>query len=108
MKGNQKRDFVYVTDVCDAFYKSLNRNIINKIFNIGSGNPKSINYLVKLIRGKKTFIKKTCEPDITHANISFAKRYLNWSPKVSLDEGIKNVITNIDYWKMLLYGQRKK
>lgn len=98
--GNQKRDFVYVTDVCDAFYKSLNRNIINKIFNIGSGNPKSINYLVSLIGGKKTFIKKRPgEPDITHANISFVKKHLNWSPKVSLDEGIKKVIINIDYWK---------
>ena len=70
------------------------------IFNIGSGNPKSINYLVSLIKGDKIFIKKRPgEPDITHANILYANKILNWSPKISIEEGIKMVLKNIDYWK---------
>ena len=74
------------------FYKSLNVNIKNMIFNIGSGNPKSINYLVSLIKGDKIFIKKRPgEPDITHANILYANKILNWSPKISIEEGIKMV-----------------
>jgi UDP-glucose 4-epimerase len=107
--GNQKRDFIYVTDVCKAFYKSLNKNVSNKIFNIGSGKPKSINYLISLIKGEKIFIKKRPgEPFITHANISKAKKYLNWRPLISLEDGIKIVLDDILYWKKAPLWDKKK
>ncbi len=107
--GNQKRDFIYVTDVCEAFYKSIERNISNEILNIGSGNPKSVNHLVSLIKGQKIYIKKRPgEPFITHANIAKAKKYLNWKPIVNLKSGIKLVLNDISYWKNAPLWDEKK
>ena len=98
--GNQKRDFVYVKDVCNAFIKAIFSKQVNKIYNVGYGNSKSINYLAKLIGGKRVYIpRRPGEPDNTQANISKIKKELKWKPKISLEEGIKEVKKNILFWK---------
>ncbi len=97
--GKQKRDFTYVTDIANALYLASRYKKTN-IFNVGSGKPKSINYLVKLLGGNKIHIpKRPGEPDITHANINKIKKELNWKPKVSFETGIKKVLKNINNWK---------
>ena len=97
--GTQKRDFTYVTDVCEGMYLAAMSKFDKEIFNIGSGNPQSVNYLAELIGGDKVFIpKRPGEPDITHANISKAKSKIGYNPKVSFEEGVGNVLDNIDYW----------
>ena len=66
--GSQRRDFTYVTDVVSAIIKSAKSKIHGEIFNIGSGRTVSVNYLAKLIKGKKVFIpKRPGEPNITFA-----------------------------------------
>ena len=98
--GNQKRDFIYVTDIADAFFKAGVSDVANEIFNVASGNPQTVNRLVSLLGGRKVFIpKRPGEPDVTWADISKIKKMLNWQPKVSFEEGIKKIIDNIDYWK---------
>ncbi len=98
--GNQKRDFVYVKDVCEAFAKSLFSNLKNETFNLGYGKPESVNKMIEIIGGKKIFIpKRPGEPSITHANIRKIKLKLKWKPKVSLKDGLNIVLKNIDYWK---------
>lgn len=98
--GFQTRDFVYVSDVVDAFITACYSNISGEVFNIGSGNPQSINYLVKLLEGEAIYIpKRPGEPNSTHADIAKAQKYLNWYPKVSFEEGVANMLKNIDYWK---------
>ena len=73
--GKQKRDFIYVDDVVKAFYASTKNNIKNKIFNIGSGNPRSVLEMLKILKGKKIYIpKRPGEPNITHADITLAKK----------------------------------
>ena len=98
--GNQKRDFIYVSDVCNAFYKALMKNITNERLNIGFGKPRKVNEMVKIIGGQKIYVpKRPGEPDLTHANISKAKRLLSWKPTINLEEGLKKVIKDINYWK---------
>lgn len=98
--GNQKRDFVYVSDVVEAFIQSASLDIKNEIFNIGSGDPQSINKLVSLLGGEKVYIpKRPGEPDCTWADISKIKKMIGWQPRVSFEEGISNVLENINYWK---------
>ncbi|MDP3732161.1 MAG: SDR family oxidoreductase [Candidatus Omnitrophota bacterium] len=98
--GSQKRDFVYVLDVAQAFIQAAMSNIEDGIFNVGSGNPQSINKLVSLLGGEKTHIpKRPGEPDCTWADINKIKEMLGWQPRTSFEEGISLVLEDIDYWK---------
>ena len=107
--GEQKRDFVNVKDVAEAFYKALKSNKKNKTYNVGSGSPISVNKLVSLLEGKKVFIpKRPGEPDITHANVDLIKNELKWKPKISIQDGIKEVLANINYWKKSPLWTRNK
>ena len=98
--GKQKRDFINVKDVSEAFIKCLNPKIKNEIINIGSSSPKKINYLVSLISKKKIHIPmRPGEPKITHSSILKAKKILKWKPKINFEDGISELINNINYWK---------
>lgn len=98
--GTQTRDFTYVTDVADAFYTAAKSNICNEIMNVGSGNTYSVNKIVNLLGGNTIYIsKRPGEPDCTFADISKIKNLLNWSPKVSIEEGVNKLLENIDYWE---------
>tara|TARA_B100000780_G_scaffold267926_1_gene225422 strand:+ start:134 stop:1132 length:999 start_codon:yes stop_codon:yes gene_type:complete len=99
--GNQKRDFLYVTDVVEAFYKASSTKLSNKIWNLGSGKPQSVNKLIKILNpiGRIDIPKRPGEPSITYANITKIKKDLNWKPKISFEEGVSKILENIDYWK---------
>tara|TARA_Y100000591_G_C21850506_1_gene711416 strand:+ start:2061 stop:3065 length:1005 start_codon:yes stop_codon:yes gene_type:complete len=98
--GNQKRDFTYVTDVVEAFYKAASSNYSGEIFNLGTGKPNSINYLVKILGGRKIFIpKRPGEPNITCANPKKIKKKLNWKPKMKFENGVKIMLKDINNWK---------
>jgi UDP-glucose 4-epimerase len=98
--GEQTRDFTYVSDVVNAIIKAANSDKTNKVYNVGSDKAYSINYLVKLLQGMKEFIpKRPGEPDCTFANISKIKKELNWKPIVSIEDGVKKMLSEIEYWK---------
>jgi len=98
--GTQTRDFTYVTDVVEAIYSATISSVKNEIFNIGSDNTYSINQIVKYLNGPSINIpKRPGEPDCTWANIEKAKKMLGWKPKIDLQNGIKMLMQNIDYWK---------
>lgn len=98
--GNQKRDFIYVSDAIEAFIKAASSDIKNEVFNVGSGNPQSINRLVSLLEGEKIAIpKRPGEPDCTWADINKIKSLLAWQPRVPFEEGVKRMLENIDYWR---------
>lgn len=99
--GNQTRDFTYVTDVADAcFTASLRNDVAGEVFNVGSGNTYSINRLVELLKGEKTYIpKRPGEPDCTFADISKIRNVLQWNPKISFEHGVQLVLDNIEYWR---------
>lgn len=98
--GNQKRDFIYVSDVAAAFIKAAFSDIKNGVFNVGSGNPQSVNRLVSLLKGEKIYIpRRPGEPECTWADITKISNELGWRPGVSFEEGIKKVRENIDYWR---------
>ena len=98
--GTQIRDFTYVTDVVNAFVKAAKSDCQGEIFNVGSGNTYSINYLVQLLGGNIVYIpKRPGEPDCTHADISKIKKLLGWKPEITFEEGVKSLLEQIDYWK---------
>ncbi len=101
--GEQTRDFTYVTDIVDAFYTAAQSDIVGERFNVGSEHTYSVNRLVELLGGAEETIvhipKRPGEPDCTWADTSKISRVLNWHPRVSLEEGVKHMLDNIDYWK---------
>ena len=67
---------------------------------MGAGNPQSINKLVKIIGGEVTYLPaRPGEPDCTWADIKKICKDLNWSPKVSFEEGVSIMLSKIENWK---------
>ncbi len=99
--GTQTRDFTYVTDIVDACVVASDcEEAIGEDFNVGSNNHYSVNRLVELLGGEKIFIpKRPGEPDCTFADTAKIKRIVGWEPKVSIEDGVKNMLDNIDYWR---------
>jgi UDP-glucose 4-epimerase len=98
--GSQTRDFLYVTDVARAFYAAAVTDRVQRIYNLGAGNPQSVNYLAQLLGGPSIHIpKRPGEPDCTWADISRIRAELGWSPQVSFEDGVKTMLANIDYWR---------
>ena len=98
--GKQTRDFTFVSDIVSAIISAAESNVKGEIINIGSNNTYSINRLVELLEGEVVYIpKRPGEPDCTWANISKAQKLLNWYPKVSLEEGVKILLNDMNYWQ---------
>lgn len=97
--GGQSRDFTYVSDIANGTVKSR-KNLGYEVINLGGGKkPISINKVISQIEsafGKKAIIdnKAFHKADVleTWADISKAKKILDWEPKVSFEEGIERTI----------------
>ncbi len=103
--GYQTRDFSHIDDIIRAIILLLKSNkkiIFGKIFNIGSGKDIKIKDLVikikKIIgKGKPNFGQKKMRKNeiiISKPSIKKVKDYVNWQPKISLEDGIKNLVLN--------------
>ena len=87
--GTQRRDFIYVTDVAQAFLAAARTSISGERFNVGAGNPQSVNRLPK----------RPGEPDCTFANISKIVSQLGWKPVVPFEDGVRRMLVDIDRWR---------
>jgi UDP-glucuronate 4-epimerase len=101
-KAKMFRDFTYIDDVVTAIVKLINskKKISHNILNIGKGKPDRLIDLVNSLQNNlnnkfnisyidfmpKGDIKKTYSSNIK------IKKFLNWSPKTSLNEGINKFI----------------
>tara|TARA_A100001388_G_scaffold276056_1_gene262834 strand:+ start:388 stop:1368 length:981 start_codon:yes stop_codon:yes gene_type:complete len=98
--GKQTRDFTYVLDVVESLLAAAKSNTSGKVYNVGSGKTVSINRLVELLGGDKIYIpKRPGEPDSTFADISLIKEDLGWRPNISIEQGVKIILKNIEYWR---------
>ncbi|MCH1913358.1 SDR family oxidoreductase [Leptospira noguchii] len=98
--GKQTRDFTYVRDVVEAVFAAAQSDKVGEIYNVGSGATISVNRIVELLKGEVTYIpKRPGEPDSTFADITKIKKDLKWSPKISIETGIGELLKNINYWR---------
>jgi UDP-glucose 4-epimerase len=98
--GTQGRDFIYVTDVASAFFAAAETEKTGEVFNLGAGNPQSVNRLVELLGGPVVYIpKRPGEPDCTWADISKISALLDWKPSVSFEEGVARMTAEIECWR---------
>jgi len=96
--GTQERDFTYVDDIALGSIAGL-KPLGFEVVNLGSDHPVQLNYVIKLMEeyiGKKAEIQyqpqHLADMSITWADISKAKRLLDWQPKITIEEGIYNAV----------------
>lgn len=108
VKGSskRKRDFIYIDDVVDIWFKSIfQNNVINQTFNLGSGKANSIKELLALILNYfpdcKVKYRKPTPGDQFYvcSDNSFLKKKFKIKKFISLKDGLKKFIkdsTSID------------
>jgi len=98
--GKQKRDFVYVSDVANAFLLAAKTKLVGKIWNLGSGKPQSVNKLIEILKGDVVYIpKRPGEPECTYADITKIKKDLAWKPKIKFKKGVELMLKEIESWR---------
>lgn len=101
--GNQSRDFTYIDDIANgtiAALKPLGCEIVNLG---GGGEPRSLREMIQIIerlveRKAQITHREAHSADMTEtqADITKAKALLNWSPRISLEEGLS---TSVAWYK---------
>ncbi|MBA7628793.1 dTDP-L-rhamnose 4-epimerase [subsurface metagenome] len=99
--GLQSRDFVHVSDICQALVLAMENDSANgEIFNVGTGTPTSIKEVAEIITEKinpdlrPEFNQQYRIGDIRHcvADISKIKNKLGYKPNINFKEGIDDLI----------------
>lgn len=98
--GEQRRDFVHVSDIVKANLLALeNENAVNKIFNVGTGHGTSVNELAAMLISKiypdakiQHELVRTEELRYSIADISKARNLLGYVPETNLSAQISEVI----------------
>jgi len=96
--GKQTRSFQYVSDLVDGLIALMNSNY-SMPMNIGNPDEYTIeqfaNIIKDLVGSHATLLHKdpvVDDPKQRRPDISLAKSWLNWSPKISLVEGLNRTI----------------
>ncbi len=113
--GSMGRDYTYVDDTVAGVVASLDyvpqSTLPFEIFNLGNSHPVPLAELIALLEtatGKEAIQERL--PDqpgdvpITWANIDKAKRLLGYSPKTSMDHGLRNFVA---WYRSTLRGTDK-
>ena len=95
--GEQRRDYVHVSDVIEANIiasTTNNEDVIGEMFNIGTEINYSVLDLIKFIGGENAKYKhipeRLGEARDTLSNCKKAYKYLQWTPKIKLEDWIKS------------------
>jgi len=109
-KGENVREWLFVSDCAQAIYHVMKKGKIGKVYNIGSNSEKKNIDLVRLILKnlkKPESLIEFVEDRLGHDyrySLDFSKmRYLGWKPKTSFNSGMKLTIdwycNNTDWLK---------
>ena len=95
--GSSLRDYTYIDDIVDGIISALDNknNLSCEIFNLGNSKPVSLNSFIECceeVTGKKAkydiIENQLGDVPLTYADIEKSRKLLNYSPKVSLREGL--------------------
>lgn len=103
--GEQKRDFIYVKDCCDVILWLLRDRSVNGIFNLGTGEARSWNDLVRAVfsaLGKKPSIEYIEMPEalrdqyqyFTEAKMGKLRKAGYTKQFTTLEDGVKDYVSN--------------
>lgn len=97
--GNMRRDFTFIKDIVDGILKLIETKLDYEIINLGNSKPADVKYVLGLIENelvKKANVKlvpiQQGDVPATFSDISKAKELLDWEPKVSVEDGVKEFV----------------
>jgi UDP-glucose 4-epimerase len=102
--GKQTRDFIYISDVVDALTTAgLTDSVNGLIINVGTGQEVSIDDLLRKIEnllGRKvsSLHNPSQSGGVTRlvAEISLARKVSEFEPRVSMDEGLRLMLSHYE------------
>lgn len=93
--GQMYRDWTYIDDIVKGIVAAVDRPLGYEVINLGRGEPVLLADFVRLIEeltGRKARLVPAPMPDAdipyTHADVSKARRLLDYSPTISVQEGV--------------------
>ena len=110
--GSNRRDWLYVTDHCEALMCVLDRGTVGETYNIGADNQVSnlelttqILEALDLPKSRIELVEDRPGHDFRYAVDSSRVRSIGWSPAVSLRDGLNKTLRwyldNQDWWRPL-------
>ena len=113
--GTYSRDFTYIDNVIDANLLSLvttNEKAINTVYNVAYGDRNTLNDLMKFLKEYLSLFDSKISNVVviygpnragdiphSHASVAKAKENLNYNPKFTLQQGLKEAVKW--YWENL-------
>ena len=98
--GESARDYTYIDDIIEGTMRAIKKSFNFEVFNLGNSKPVKLKDLIETLSKK---MEKTVQTEelsdqlgdvpITYADISKAKRLLDWEPKTSFEEGVERFLT---------------
>lgn len=98
--GSVRRDFTHVSDICGGLLAALVRpNVVGETINLGHDQPLELRQVIASLEatiGKKATIERLPQPPgempVTHADLTKARRLLDYEPRVSFDDGVREFV----------------
>lgn len=95
--GEQSRDFTFVDDVVAANLRAAeaDENCAGQVFNIGAGDPKTVNDVVRTVSNildtwvEPTYVdKRVGDIRTSHADITRSREILGWEPRADWKQAV--------------------
>ena len=117
--GKNVRDWIYVTDHCDAVEFLVHNGELGQVYNIGGGNERMNIEITDLILqhlkkppSLKTYIGDRLGHDRRYSVDISKIKTLGWTPRIDFEKAIVNTIQwyveNKTWWEKLKSGEYKK
>jgi UDP-glucose 4-epimerase len=93
--GTVTRDYIYIGDVVQAFLKAMTYSGEHRLFNIGAGEGRSLNQLIRAVEAVisrpvigKYLAARSFDVPTNVLDITRAKTFLDWQPETSFYDGL--------------------
>lgn len=91
--GSQKRDFVHVFDVVEAFIRAFESRLRGVVLNVGTGSSFSVKQLADLISENQQsgLPRRAADLEETKADTEELETALDWKPSIDFDGSIRKM-----------------